>query len=97
MQYTSGAFSMPIRRIFRPLFEVRETLDVVAEGPGTQRVTRLRYHFQVVDRAWLLLYEPAGRSVTRLARWVGRLQTGSTRTYLGYSFFTLLILLWVVS
>jgi formate hydrogenlyase subunit 3/multisubunit Na+/H+ antiporter MnhD subunit len=97
MQYTSGAFSMPIRRIFQPVFALRESLEEQAEGPGQHRVTRLRYHFQVLDRAWLFLYEPAGLGVTRLARWVGRLQTGNIRTYLGYSFFTLLILLWVVS
>ena len=97
MQYTSGAFSMPIRRIFQPLFAVRETLDRTTEGPVGYRVTRLRYQFQVLDRAWLSLYEPTGRAVTRWARWAGRLQTGNSRTYLGYSFFTLLILLWVVS
>jgi formate hydrogenlyase subunit 3/multisubunit Na+/H+ antiporter MnhD subunit len=97
MQYTSGAFSMPIRRIFQPVFEVRETLDDKTEGPARARVTALRYQFHVVDRAWLSLYEPVGRAVTRLARWAGRLQTGNIRTYLGYSFFTLLILLWVIS
>ncbi len=97
MQYTSGAFSMPIRRIFQPWYVVRETRDESAEGPGGHRVTRLRYHFQVLDRAWLFFYEPIGHAVTHLARWAGRLQTGNTRTYLGYSFFTLLILLWVVS
>jgi hydrogenase-4 component B len=50
-----------------------------------------------LDRAWAVLYDPSGRAVTRLARWVGRVQTGNIRTYLGYAFFTLIILLWVVS
>jgi hydrogenase-4 component B len=97
MQYTSGAFSMPLRRIFEPVFEVHETLERDAEGPANTRVTRLRYQFQVADRAWSALYEPFGRAVTRLARGVGRLQTGNIRTYLGYSFFTLIVLLWVIS
>jgi formate hydrogenlyase subunit 3/multisubunit Na+/H+ antiporter MnhD subunit len=97
MQYTSGAFSMPIRRIFQPAFEVQETLEESREGPAGTRVTALRYRFQVLDRAWLALYEPVGRGVVRLARWVGRLQTGNIRTYLGYSFFTLIFLLWVIS
>jgi hypothetical protein len=97
MQYTSGAFSMPIRRIFQPVYETRESLEESSEGPAETRVTALRYHFQVMDRAWLTLYEPSGRAVTRLARWVGRLQTGNIRTYLGYSFFTLIFLLWVIS
>jgi hydrogenase-4 component B len=97
MQYTSGSFSMPIRRIFQPLFEVRETFEEHKEGAAQTRVTTLRYQFQVLDRAWLILYEPSGRAVTWLARSVGRLQTGNIRTYLGYSFFTLIFLLWVIS
>ena len=97
MQYTSGAFSMPIRRIFQAAFEIRETIEEQRQGPAQVRVTALRYQFQVLDRAWLALYEPSGRAVTWLARRVGRLQTGSIRTYLGYSFFTLIVLLWVIS
>jgi formate hydrogenlyase subunit 3/multisubunit Na+/H+ antiporter MnhD subunit len=97
MQYTSGAFSMPIRRIFQPAFEVRETLEERKEGPAGTRVTALRYQFQAMDRSWLALYEPSGRGVTRCARWAGRLQTGNIRTYLSYSFFTLIFLLWVIS
>ncbi|MBS1214417.1 MAG: dehydrogenase [Proteobacteria bacterium] len=95
MQYTSGAFSMPIRRIFQPVYEIRETVEEQQDGPLKTRVTR--YHFHVLDRFWLSLYEPAGRVVTRVARRVGRLQTGNIRTYLGYSFFTLIFLLWVIS
>ncbi|QJD30631.1 hydrogenase 4 subunit B [Methylococcus geothermalis] len=97
MQYTSGAFSMPIRRIFEPVFEICETVEEHKEGPAQSRVTALRYQFQVLDRAWLTLYQPSGRAVTKLARWVGRLQTGNIRTYLGYSFVTLIFLLWVIS
>ncbi len=97
MQYTSGSFSMPIRRIFAPVYEIHETLDEHKEGPAQTRVTSLRYRFQVPDRAWLVLYEPAGRAVLRLARWAGGLQTGNIRTYLSYSFFTLIFLLWVIS
>ncbi|QFY44786.1 hydrogenase 4 subunit B [Candidatus Methylospira mobilis] len=97
MQYTSGAFSMPIRRIFNPVFKVLESLDIQQQGPAQSQVTRLGYRFQIIDRAWLTLYEPIGWAVTRLAQWLGRLQTGNIRTYLGYSFFTLLLLLWVIS
>jgi len=39
--------------------------------------------------------------VARALHWsvrqVGRIQTGNIRVYLGYSFFTLLLLLWVIS
>ncbi|MGR9116848.1 MAG: proton-conducting transporter transmembrane domain-containing protein, partial [Gammaproteobacteria bacterium] len=97
MQYTSGAFSMPIRRIFKPVYEVGETLDEQTEGPERWRVTAIKYQFQVEDKSWLALYRPVGQSVTHLARKLGRIQTGSIRTYLGYSFVTLIFLLWVVS
>ncbi|MGD0959735.1 MAG: hydrogenase 4 subunit B [Methylomonas sp.] len=97
MQYTSGSFSMPIRRIFKPIYEVHEVHEEQREGPSQTRVTSLRYQFHVPDRAWLRLYEPAGRGVLRLARFAGRIQTGNIRIYLSYSFFTLIFLLWVIS
>jgi formate hydrogenlyase subunit 3/multisubunit Na+/H+ antiporter MnhD subunit len=97
MQYTSGAFSMPIRRIFQPVFNIKETLEEHRTGPSNTKVTSLRYQFLVPDRAWLQLYAPAGRIILRLASWAGQIQTGNIRTYLSYSFFTLLFLLWVIS
>lgn len=97
MQYTSGAFSMPVRRIFKPLFDIRENIDIEAEGPIAWRVKSLRHRLQVLDRLWPVLYAPAGNSVLHVARKLGHIQTGSVRTYIGYSFFTLLFLLWVVS
>lgn len=96
-QYTSGGFSMSIRRIFQPAYALVESLEKQAEGPAGSRPGSLRYQFQVVDRAWLFLYQPTGHAVNRLARRIGRIQTGNIRTYLGYSFFTLIVLLWVVS
>jgi formate hydrogenlyase subunit 3/multisubunit Na+/H+ antiporter MnhD subunit len=97
MQYTSGAFSMPIRRIFSPTFLIRETLEEVKQGPARTRVKSLRYQFHVPDMALIKLYEPVGQAVLRLARWAGGIQTGNIRTYLAYSFFTLIFLLWVIS
>lgn len=97
MQYTSGAFSMPIRRIFKPVYKVSETLEEQTEGPEQWRVTAIKYQFQVEDKSWLALYRPVGQSITHMARKLGRIQTGSIRTYLGYSFVTLIFLLWVVS
>lgn len=97
MQYTAGAFSMPIRRIFQPIYEIHENLEEQKQGPAKTHIESLRYHFQVSDPAWLYLYEPVGHAVLRLARWAGGLQTGNIRTYLAYSFFTLIFLLWVIS
>lgn len=97
MQYTSGAFSMPIRRIFDPAFETHETLQQVTQEPQNWQVNEMRYHFQVEDKSWQIIYLPIALRVTRFAHNLGRIQTGSIRTYLSYSFFTLLFLLWVVS
>ena len=97
MQYTSGSFSMPIRRIFQPLYGVQEQLVEQKQAPSETRVTAIRYQFLVPDMAWLKLYQPAGHAVLRLARWAGGLQTGNIRTYLSYSFVTLIFLLWVIS
>jgi hydrogenase-4 component B len=97
MQYTSTAFSMPFRRIYEPVFDVQETIEEQGCGPGGFHTTRLHYQLQVSDRAWPYLYAPVARAVTWLSRRVGRLQTGNIRTYIAYSFFTLLILLWGIS
>ena len=88
---------MPIRRIFSPVFGVLETLEEVKENPAQTRVKSIRYQFHVPDQALLKLYEPVGHAVLRLARWTGGIQTGNIRTYLAYSFFTLIFLLWVIS
>ncbi|WP_347987474.1 hydrogenase 4 subunit B [Methylomonas sp. AM2-LC] len=97
MQYTAGAFSMPIRRIFQPVYEIHETHEELQEGPSHTKVTSLRYQFHIPDWALLKLYDPAGRAILTLARQAGRLQTGNIRTYLSYSFCTLIFLLWVIS
>jgi hypothetical protein len=43
-----------------------------------------------------VLYEPVSRWVLSAARFVSRIQTGRVRTYLAYSFVTLLVLLWLI-
>jgi hydrogenase-4 component B len=97
MQYTSTAFSMPIRRIFQPVWEVHETVDETRDPVQPLRVTAIRHALRVEDRSWSVVYEPIGRAVLSAARYVGRIQTGSLRTYLAYSFFTLVVLLWLIS
>ena len=42
MQYTSGSFSMPIRCIFQPVFEIQENIEEQQEGPGNTRIAALR-------------------------------------------------------
>ncbi|MDE2089218.1 MAG: hydrogenase 4 subunit B [Gammaproteobacteria bacterium] len=96
MQYTSTAFSMPIRRVFRPAWNIDEHVEVTQDKVQPLRVTAIRHQLHVGDRAWPVLYEPIGRWVLAAARRVSRIQTGRIRTYLAYSFFTLLLLLWLI-
>lgn len=88
MQYTSTAFSMPIRRVFKPVWHVVEGLE---NTPGGQR-----YRLQVGDWAWEKIYQPMGRMLLATARRITMIQGGNIRAYLAYSFFTLLVLLWVI-
>ncbi|GAB6067682.1 hydrogenase 4 subunit B [Methylothermus subterraneus] len=86
MQYSATAFAMPFRRVFADAFVVHEAIE-----PG------LRYRLHVGDRLWGMFYEPIIKALRFSVRHIGRLQTGNLRVYLGYSFFTLVFLLWVIS
>lgn len=94
MQYSATAFAEPIRRIFRPLWQVEEQLEPSHPGKAS---SELRYQLQLQEpfRKWL--YDPLGHWVLATARRVTRLQGGNVRAYLAYSFFTLIFLLWLVS
>lgn len=89
MQYTSTAFTMPIRRIFNPVWNIEEGLD--EKNPPARR-----YRLQVGDWAWQKVYQPMGRLLLATARRVTLIQGGNIRAYLAYSFFTIILLLWVI-
>lgn len=97
MQYSSSAFSQPLRRVFHPLFELREQTSTTPRGHALGTPARLDFHLEVEDRSWRHVYEPLARGIEAAARQIGRIQTGNIRTYIAYSFFTLLALLAVVS
>jgi len=97
MQYTSASFSMPIRRIFRPVWDVNEPVEETTDRVQPLLLTGIRHQMQIGDRSWAVLYEPIAHWVQAGARRIGAIQTGSIRTYLAYSFFTLLLLLWVIT
>ncbi len=97
MQYTSTAFSMPIRRIFAKVWDIDERIETQQRGALAQQVTEITYQLHIKDHSWRYIYHPIERSVNRVARLVGRIQTGNLRIYLGYSFATLIFLLWIIS
>lgn len=90
MQYTSTAFSMPLRRIFSVLWFISEKVEPAQQGKGP------RYSLQMGDWIWLTVYLPIGKIILKLAERTSRIQGGNLRVYLSYSFFTLLFLLWVI-
>lgn len=88
MEYTSTAFTMPIRRVFKPVWNIEEELEETPAGH--------RYRLAVGDWAWQKIYQPMGRLLLATARRVTIIQGGNIRAYLAYSFFTLIVLLWVI-
>lgn len=97
MQYSSGAFTMPFRRIFAKVWIIDERIDKDMQGAMNQDVAAVHYQLRIQDHCWPRLYRPIEHGINKLAQVVGRIQTGNIRVYLGYSFATLLLLLWVIS
>ena len=97
MQYTSTAFAMPIRQIFRPMLQLDEQVEREMDARLPTHPARLRYLLHAGDICWDLVYLPVERLVRGAARRVGRIQTGRLRHYLAYSFFTLVVLLWLTT
>jgi formate hydrogenlyase subunit 3/multisubunit Na+/H+ antiporter MnhD subunit len=97
MQYTSSAFSMPIRRVFAPAWKVEEHIETVTAPGLLARPKSIHHRLHVADWSWLKGYVPIGGFVLAAARRIGRIQTGSIHTYLTYSFVTLLVFLWIIS
>ena len=97
MQYTSTAFSQPIRRVFAPAWKIEEHVEAAREAGVLARAKSLHYRVHAHDWSWLKGYVPIGRLVLAAARNIGRIQTGSIHTYLLYSFVTLLVFLWIIS
>jgi hydrogenase-4 component B len=97
MQYTSTAFSQPIRRVFGAVWKVEEQVETSALPGPLPRAKSIHHQLHVQDWSWLLCYVPIGQLVLAAARRVGVIQTGNIHTYLKYSFVTLLIFLWIVS
>ncbi|MDI1253690.1 hydrogenase 4 subunit B [Thermomonas sp.] len=86
VQDTAEGFGQPIRRIFRPFFQIeRQSPSPFDSAP--------HYALQLGDRWWYWLYLPVAAGVLGVAKLVGRLQHGRIAIYLLYSFVTLLALL----
>jgi hydrogenase-4 component B len=97
MQYSSSAFTMPFRRIFAHAWIVDEQIDKDMRGAMNLDVAAVHYRLRIQDHSWPLLYYPIEQLVNGTAKLIARIQTGNIRLYLGYSFATLILMLWMVS
>jgi formate hydrogenlyase subunit 3/multisubunit Na+/H+ antiporter MnhD subunit len=97
MQYSATAFAMPIRHVFRSLMRLHEEKAREMDPRLPTRPSVLRYQFHAEDSCWHYLYLPVEALLHAAARRVSRIQTGHLRHYLAYSFFTLLLLLWLIT
>lgn len=97
MQYSSSAFTMPFRRIFSRVWSIDESVHKELRGGLQQDVAAIHYQLNITDHCWAWLYHPIADAVNGLSKRIAIIQTGNIRTYLGYSFATLIFLLWMVS
>lgn len=97
MQYTSTAFAMPIRRVFSTVLQIKETILIDRKNNSPLKSTKLKYELQIKDWIWDFGYRPLDRVTRKTTKLLSKLQGGNIRVYLAYTFFTLLLLLWVVS
>lgn len=97
MQYTGSNFSMPIRRIFSPVWELSEENKLQARNGLKEHAHTLIYRENSDDISWKIFYNPIIKMINFSTKRIGKIQTGHLRHYLAYSFFTLVALLWLIS
>jgi len=97
MQYTGSAFSEPFRRIFKPVWRLTESVEREPKPHLDLEPASVRHKMQVEDITWNWLYVPIARLVHMASKRIARIQTGHLRHYLGYSFLTLILLLWMIT
>lgn len=89
MQYSSTAFAMPLRRVFKNVWPVQEKIE--------KTPLEISYQLTVGDWVWQYLYAPLERFMAKLSNVMAKIQGGNIRIYLAYVFFVLIFILWVVS
>jgi NADH:ubiquinone oxidoreductase subunit 5 (subunit L)/multisubunit Na+/H+ antiporter MnhA subunit len=92
MQYTSTAFSKPLRRVFSQVYKPDRTVQVApADAPYfPASITYRSVRTTSYERA---LYRPAMDAIVSWAHGLRRLQTGNIQVYLLYIFLALVALL----
>ncbi len=92
MQYTSTAFSKPLRRVFARVYRPERTVEV-APVKGTYFPTAISYRSVRTTSFERMLYRPGVDAIIAAAYRLRRLQTGNIQVYLLYIFLALVALL----
>jgi hydrogenase-4 component B len=92
MQYTSTAFSKPLRRVFAPVYRPERNVQVVPAN-DSYFPTAISYRSVRTTSYERILYRPAVGAVVAAAHRLRRLQTGNIQVYLLYIFLALIGLL----
>jgi hydrogenase-4 component B len=95
MQYTSTAFSKPIRTVFAVVYKPDRKLKILP-AEHTYFPASISYRSVRTTSFERILYRPMVNAVIELSTQVRRLQTGNIQLYLLYIFLTLVALLAVV-
>ncbi|MDQ6973152.1 MAG: hydrogenase 4 subunit B [Mariprofundaceae bacterium] len=92
MQYTATSFSQPLRRILSGIYQAEEAVHI-ERRQHTLLTTSVRYTTQVQDVVVKKLYQPIAEYILTLARRLDRRHQQDIRSYLAYTFYTILFLL----
>jgi hydrogenase-4 component B len=92
MQYTSTAFSKPLRKVFAHVYRPERTVEV-APADRTYFPTAISYRSVRTTSFERILYRPGVDAIIAAAHRLRRLQTGNIQVYLLYIFLALVALL----
>jgi hydrogenase-4 component B len=92
MQYTSTAFSKPLRKVFSKVYKPERTVEV---APADQPYFPASISYRSIRTTSFekSLYQPGIDAVVSAAHRLRRLQTGNVQVYLLYIFAALIVLL----
>ncbi|HET6378299.1 MAG TPA: hydrogenase 4 subunit B [Methylocella sp.] len=93
-QYSAGSFAQPLRRVFGTyVFRAREQIGMPPPGD----LAPARFHVDLHDLAWDLIYTPVTGAVSLAATRLNQLQFLTIRRYLSFVFLALVFLLLVLA
>lgn len=92
MQYTSNAYSKPLRKVFSQVYKPDRSLEVTP-AHATYFPVAMTYRSVRTTSYERVLYRPAVNAVVAGAHWLRQLQTGNIQVYLLYIFLALVALL----